>query len=98
MSTNVPLVANIPASGKSAWASYITADEMLFSIALGGFEDVPDESNFKANIYQFAPSAFDPGGEIGKNAQPILNSAISVKPLQRQYRGKTQEFLGIRRD
>lgn len=46
MSTNVPLVSNIPASGKSAWATYITADEMMFSIALGGFEDVPDESNF----------------------------------------------------
>lgn len=50
MSTNVPLVANIPASGKSAWATYITADEMLFSIALGGFEDVPDESNFVINM------------------------------------------------
>ena len=38
---------------------------MMFSIALGGFEDVPDESNFKANIYEFTPTAFDPGGEIG---------------------------------
>ena len=65
MSTNVPLVANIPVSGASSWATYITADETMFSIALGGFEDVPDESNFKANIYEFAPSAFDPGGEIG---------------------------------
>ena len=65
MSTNVPLVANLPSSGKSSWATYITADETMFSIALGGFEDVPDESNFKANIYEFAPSAFDPGGEIG---------------------------------
>jgi len=41
MSTNVPLVANLPASGKSSWATYITADETMFSIALGGFEDVP---------------------------------------------------------
>jgi hypothetical protein len=65
MSTNVPLVANLPASGKSSYATYISADEMMFSIALGGFEDVPDESNFKANIYQFAPNSFDPGGEIG---------------------------------
>jgi len=65
MSTNVPLVANIPASGKSSYATYISADEMMFSIALGGFEDVPDESNFKANLYQFSPTAFDPGGEIG---------------------------------
>jgi hypothetical protein len=32
----------------------------MFSIALGGFEDVPDESNFKANIYEFTPTAFDP--------------------------------------
>ena len=62
MSTNVPLVANLPSSGKSSWETYITADEMMFAIALGGFEDVPDESNFKANIYEFAPSAFDPGG------------------------------------
>lgn len=65
LSTNVPLVSNAPSSGKSSWATYITADETMFSIALGGFEDVPDESNFKANIYQFAPTAFDPGGEIG---------------------------------
>jgi hypothetical protein len=65
MSTNVPLVSNLPASGKSSYATYISADEMMFSIALGGFEDVPDESNFKANIYQFAPNSFDPGGEIG---------------------------------
>jgi hypothetical protein len=46
MSTNVPLVSGAPVSGKSSWATYITADEMMFSIALGGFEDVPDESNF----------------------------------------------------
>lgn len=46
MSTNVPLIANLPTSGKSSWATYITADETMFSIALGGFEDVPDESNF----------------------------------------------------
>lgn len=65
MSTNVPLIANLPASGKSSYATYISADETMFSIALGGFEDVPDESNFKANIYQFAPTSFDPGGEIG---------------------------------
>lgn len=45
MSTNVPLNANTPVTGKSSWATYITADEMMFSIALGGFEDVPDESN-----------------------------------------------------
>lgn len=50
MSTNVPLVSGLPVSGKSSWATYITADEMMFSIALGGFEDVPDESNFKASI------------------------------------------------
>lgn len=50
MSTNVPLVSGAPVSGKSSWATYITADEMMFSIALGGFEDVPDESNFKAGI------------------------------------------------
>ena len=41
MSTNVPLVSGAPVSGKSSWATYITADETMFSIALGGFEDVP---------------------------------------------------------
>lgn len=49
MSTNVPLIANLPASGKSSYATYISADEVMFSIALGGFEDVPDESNFSVN-------------------------------------------------
>ena len=65
MSGNVPLKSASPTSGKSSWATYITADETMFSVALGGFEDVPDEANFKANIYEFAPSSFDPGGEIG---------------------------------
>ena len=37
MSTNVPLVANIPVSGKSSCETYITADETMFAIALGGF-------------------------------------------------------------
>lgn len=41
MSTNVPLIANLPASGKSSYATYIAADETMFSVALGGFEDVP---------------------------------------------------------
>lgn len=29
MSTNVPLIANLPTSGKSSWATYITADETI---------------------------------------------------------------------
>ena len=29
MSTNVPLVSGLPVSGKSSWATYITADEMI---------------------------------------------------------------------
>ena len=45
-STNVPFVANLPSSGKSSYATYISADETMFSIALGGFEDVPDEIKF----------------------------------------------------
>lgn len=59
MSTNVPLVSNKPTTGKSSWETYVTADECFFSIALGGFDDVPDESNFRANIYSFAPTAFN---------------------------------------
>jgi hypothetical protein len=80
MSTNVPLISNIPASGKSAYATYITADEVMFSIALGGFEDVPDESNFKANIYQFAPNSFDPGGEIGGAVSYNFKFVVTPRP------------------
>lgn len=80
MSTNVPLVANLPISGKSSYATYITADEMMFSVALGGFEDVPDESNFKANIYQFAPNAFDPGGEIGGAVSYNYKFVVTPRP------------------
>lgn len=80
MSTNVPLVANLPASSVSSWATYITADETMFSIALGGFEDVPDESNFKANIYEFAPSAFDPGGEIGGAVSYNFKFVVTPRP------------------
>ena len=58
MSTNVPLISGAPVSGASSWATYITADEMMFSIALGGFEDVPDESNFPSmnNIQAWSPA------------------------------------------
>lgn len=80
MSTNVPLIANLPTSGKSSYATYITADETMFSIALGGFEDVPDESNFKANIYEFAPSAFDPGGEIGGAVSYNFKFVVTPRP------------------
>jgi N4-gp56 family major capsid protein len=80
MSTNVPLVSGAPVSGKSSYATYITADEMMFSIALGGFEDVPDESNFKANIYEFSPTAFDPGGEIGGAVSYNFKFVVSPRP------------------
>lgn len=80
MSTNVPLVANLPVSGKSSWETYITADETMFAIALGGFEDVPDESNFKANVYEFAPSAFDPGGEIGGAVSYNFKFVVTPRP------------------
>lgn len=80
MSTNVPLIANLPASGKSSYATYISADETMFSIALGGFEDVPDESNFKANIYQFAPTSFDPGGEIGGAVSYNFKFVVTPRP------------------
>ena|SRR5271155_3207696 len=80
LSTNLPLNANLPVSGASSWATYITADEMMFAIALGGFEDVPDESNFKANIYEFAPSAFDPGGEIGGAVSYNFKYVVTPRP------------------
>ena len=80
MSTNVPLFSGSPVSGKSSYATYITADEMMFSIALGGFEDVPDESNFKANIYEFSPTAFDPGGEIGGAASFNFKFVVTPRP------------------
>ena len=83
MSTNVPLVANLPVSGKSSWATYITADETMFSIALGGFDDVPDESNFKANIYEFAPSAFDPKDSIGVSKLSLIDSKAEM-PTRRK--------------
>ena len=78
MSTNVPLVANLPASGKSSWETYITADETMFAIALGGFEDVPDESNFKANVYEFAPSAFDPKLHTGVCKSSLIDSKAEM--------------------
>jgi len=80
MSTNVPLNANTPSAGKSSWSTYITADETMFSIALGGFEDVPDESNFKANIYEFGPTAFDPGGEIGGAVSYNFKFVVTPRP------------------
>lgn len=80
LSTNLPLNGNLPVSGASSWATYITADETMFAIALGGFEDVPDESNFKANIYEFAPSAFDPGGEIGGAVSYNFKYVVTPRP------------------
>jgi N4-gp56 family major capsid protein len=80
MSTNVPLVSATPSAGHSSWATYISADETMFSIALGGFEDVPDENNFKANIYEFSPSSFDPGGEIGGAVSYNFKFVVTPRP------------------
>ena len=64
MSTNVPLVSGAPVSGKSSWATYITADETMFSIALGGFprnnscgaEPLTREGKMRISLYRGTPN------------------------------------------
>jgi len=80
MSTNVPLVSGKPSTGHSSWATYVTADETMFSIALGSFKDVPDENNFRANIYSFQPSAFDPPGVIGGAVSYNYKFVVTPRP------------------
>jgi hypothetical protein len=72
MSTNVPLVSGAPVSGKSSWATYITADEMMFSIALGGFtrdnsrgaEPLNREIKMRISLFRGTP---DPKGQSRAN-------------------------------
>jgi hypothetical protein len=72
MSTNVPLVSGAPVSGKSSWATYITADEVMFSIALGGFscnnsceaEPSNREVGMKISLFRGTPA---PNGQSRAN-------------------------------
>jgi N4-gp56 family major capsid protein len=63
-SPNVPLTANVPISGKSAYSTYITGKDGIFSVKLGN-TDIPMDRNFRAKVLKFTESAFDPGGVIG---------------------------------
>ena len=83
MSTNVPLVANLPSSGKSSYATYISADETMFSIALGGFEDVPDESNFsKLKPYDV---------KVVKEKFPLIDSEAEM-PTRRKVKNHRERL------
>jgi hypothetical protein len=88
--TNVPLLSNSPTTGKSSWCTYISAEDTIFSIGLGGFEDVPDQNNFHASIYQFEPSAFDPGGEIAGAVSYNFKFVATPRP------GTTMPFRRIK--
>lgn len=63
-STNVPLTTGVPTAGKSAYSTYITGKDAIFSVKLGD-TDVPKDRNFRAKVIKFTESAFDPAGVIG---------------------------------
>lgn len=62
-STNVPLTSGVPTTGKSAYSTYLTGKDGIFSVRLGD-TDVPKDRNFRAKVLRFTESAFDPAGVI----------------------------------
>jgi len=78
-STNVPLTANVPTAGKSAYSCYIAGQDAVFAIKLGGGE-IPDSRNFKANIKTFTPNQADPAGVIGGAVSFNLRYVAAPRP------------------
>lgn len=78
-SPNVPLVAGVPVSGKSAYETYITGRDAVFSVRLGN-TDIPQDRNFRAKVLKFAESAFDPGGVIGGGVSYNFKYVCAPRP------------------
>jgi N4-gp56 family major capsid protein len=89
LSTNVPLTANVPAAGKSAYSAYIAGLDAMFGVKLGGGSDLPGEKNFSAKINTFAPSSGDPAGTIAGGVAINFKSVYAPRP------GSTMGFRRI---
>jgi len=79
MSPNVPLTAGVPVSGKSAYSTYITGKDGIFSVRLGN-TDIPQDRNFRAKVLKFTESAFDPAGVIGGGVSYNLRYVAAPRP------------------
>ena len=78
-SPNVPLTAGVPVTGKSAYSTYITGKDGIFSVRLGN-TDIPQDRNFRAKVLRFTESAFDPAGVIGGGVSYNLRYVCAPRP------------------
>ncbi len=78
-SPNVPLVSGVPLAGKSAYNTYITGKDGIFSVRLGN-TDIPQDRNFRAKVLRFTESAFDPAGVIGGGVSYNLRYVAAPRP------------------
>lgn len=78
-SPNVPLTSGVPTSGKSAYSTYITGKDGIFSVKLGD-TDIPKDRNFRAKVLKFTESAFDPGGVIGGGVSYNVKYVAAPRP------------------
>ena len=78
-SPNVPLTAGVPITGKSAYSTYITGKDGIFSVKLGD-TDVPQDRNFRAKVLKFQESAFDPAGVIAGGVSYNVKYVAAPRP------------------
>jgi hypothetical protein len=78
-SPNVPLTSGVPTSGKSAYSSYITGKDAIFSVRLGN-TDIAQDRNFRAKVLKFTESAFDPAGVIAGGVSYNMKYVAAPRP------------------
>jgi N4-gp56 family major capsid protein len=78
-SPNVPLTASVPVSGKSAYSTYITGKDGIFSVKLGN-TDIAGDRNFRAKVLKFQESAFDPAGVIAGGVSFNMKYVCAPRP------------------
>jgi N4-gp56 family major capsid protein len=78
-SPNVPLTTGVPTTGKSAYSTYLTGKDGVFSVRLGD-TDIPKDRNFRAKVIRFTESAFDPAGVIGGGVSYNFKYVAAPRP------------------
>ena len=78
-SPNVPLTAGVPVTGKSAYSTYITGKDGIFSVKLGN-TDIANDRNFRAKVLKFTESAFDPAGVIAGGVSYNMKYVCAPRP------------------
>jgi N4-gp56 family major capsid protein len=77
--TTCPTYSGVPASGDTAYGTYIVAKDAVFAVSLGATE-LPGDKNFKLLVSQFQPSVADPALQIRAAVAWNVKCAFAIRP------------------